>query len=55
MEDVTAGRELHQRQSGVRSELAVPLIVKNKVIGVIDLQSEYSRLSLRMSISGCWS
>src|ERR1700694_5285879 len=25
----------------VRSELAVPLIVKNKVIGVIDIQSEY--------------
>jgi sigma-B regulation protein RsbU (phosphoserine phosphatase) len=27
--------------SHVRSELAVPLIVKNKVIGVIDIQSEY--------------
>jgi sigma-B regulation protein RsbU (phosphoserine phosphatase) len=25
----------------VRSELAVPLIVKNKVIGVVDIQSEY--------------
>src|ERR1700737_2466321 len=30
-----------EENPGVRSELAVPLIVKNKVIGVIDIQSEY--------------
>ena len=34
------GGELHRREPDVKSELAVPLIVKNRVIGVIDLQSE---------------
>ena len=39
---------------GVRSELAVPLIVKNKVIGVIDIQSETPPFS-PPSTSACWS
>ena len=30
----------------MRSELAVPLIVKNRVIGVIDIQSEQPELLL---------
>ena len=39
----------------VRSELAVPLIVKNRVIGVIDIQSEAGRLLPAKSTSACWS
>ncbi len=40
VEDVTLLENYINANSNVRSELAVPLIVKNKVIGVLDLQSE---------------
>jgi len=40
VEDVTLLENYINANSAVRSELAVPLIVKNKVIGVLDLQSE---------------
>jgi sigma-B regulation protein RsbU (phosphoserine phosphatase) len=40
VEDVTQLENYINANSAVRSELAVPLIVKNKVIGVLDLQSE---------------
>ncbi|MFL6299400.1 MAG: GAF domain-containing protein [Terriglobales bacterium] len=50
--DVSADQNYIKGVEGVRSELAVPLIVKNKVIGVIDLEApqpgyfteEHSRL-----------
>jgi len=38
--DVTRAENYINVNPGVRSELAVPLIVKNRVIGVIDIQSE---------------
>jgi phosphoserine phosphatase RsbU/P len=38
--DVTKTDNYINANPGVRSELAVPLIVKNRVIGVIDIQSE---------------
>jgi sigma-B regulation protein RsbU (phosphoserine phosphatase) len=38
--DVTKAENYINVHPGVRSELAVPLIVKNHVIGVIDIQSE---------------
>ena len=40
VEDVSKLDNYINANSAVRSELAVPLIVKNKVIGVLDLQSE---------------
>ena len=40
VEDVTQVENYINANDAVRSELAVPLIVKNKVIGVLDLQSE---------------
>ena len=40
VDDVTKLENYINANSAVRSELAVPLIVKNKVIGVLDLQSE---------------
>jgi sigma-B regulation protein RsbU (phosphoserine phosphatase) len=40
VEDVTQIDNYINANPSVRSELAVPLIVKNKVIGVLDLQSE---------------
>jgi sigma-B regulation protein RsbU (phosphoserine phosphatase) len=40
VEDVSAIDNYINANPSVRSELAVPLIVKNRVIGVIDLQSE---------------
>ena len=40
IEDVTKLENYINANPAVRSELAVPLIVKNKVIGVLDLQSE---------------
>ncbi len=40
VEDVTQLENYINANPAVRSELAVPLIVKNKVIGVLDLQSE---------------
>ena len=40
IEDVTATDNYIDANPNVRSELAVPLVVKNKVIGVLDLQSE---------------
>jgi sigma-B regulation protein RsbU (phosphoserine phosphatase) len=40
VEDVTKIENYINANDAVRSELAVPLIVKNKVIGVLDLQSE---------------
>ena len=40
VEDVTKIDNYINANSNVRSELAVPLIVKNRVIGVLDLQSE---------------
>ena len=40
IEDVTKLDNYINANPSVRSELAVPLIVKNKVIGVLDLQSE---------------
>jgi phosphoserine phosphatase RsbU/P len=40
VEDVTKLDNYINANPNVRSELAVPLIVKNKVIGVLDLQSE---------------
>ena len=40
VEDVTKLENYINANSNVRSELAVPLIVKNKVIGVLDLQAE---------------
>jgi phosphoserine phosphatase RsbU/P len=40
IEDVTTFPNYIDANPNVRSELAVPLIVKNKVVGVIDLQSE---------------
>ena len=41
VEDVTKIDNYINANPAVRSELAVPLIVKNKVIGVLDLQSEH--------------
>jgi sigma-B regulation protein RsbU (phosphoserine phosphatase) len=41
IEDVTKAENYINAHPHVLSELAVPLIVKNKVIGVIDIQSEY--------------
>jgi sigma-B regulation protein RsbU (phosphoserine phosphatase) len=38
--DVSQAENYINANPGVRSELAVPLIVKNRVIGVIDIQSE---------------
>lgn len=38
--DVSLVANYINANAGVRSELAVPLIIKNKVIGVLDLQSE---------------
>ncbi len=40
VEDVQVVENYINANDAVRSELAVPLIVKNKVIGVLDLQSE---------------
>jgi sigma-B regulation protein RsbU (phosphoserine phosphatase) len=40
IEDVTQSEHYIEANPNVRSELAVPLIVKNKVIGVLDLESE---------------
>ena len=40
VEDVTAVKNYVNANPAVRSELAVPLITKNKVIGVIDIESE---------------
>jgi phosphoserine phosphatase RsbU/P len=40
VEDVTQSEHYVEANPIVRSELAVPLIVKNKVIGVLDLESE---------------
>ena len=40
IEDVTTTENYIDANPNVRSELAVPLVVKNKVIGVLDLQSE---------------
>jgi len=40
IEDVSKVENYIDANPNVRSELAVPLIVKNKVIGVLDLQSE---------------
>ncbi len=40
IDDVTTFPQYIDANPNVRSELAVPLIVKNKVIGVLDLQSE---------------
>jgi len=40
VEDVTLHENYIDANPAVRSELAVPLVVKNKVIGVLDLQSE---------------
>jgi phosphoserine phosphatase RsbU/P len=40
VEDVTTTGNYIDANPAVRAELAVPLIIKNKVIGVLDLQSE---------------
>ncbi len=40
IEDVSTAENYIDANPNVRSELAVPLIVKNRVIGVIDIQSE---------------
>jgi sigma-B regulation protein RsbU (phosphoserine phosphatase) len=40
VDDVTKTENYIDANPNVRSELAVPLVVKNKVIGVLDLQSE---------------
>ncbi len=40
VEDVAQSENYIDANPNVRSELAVPLIIKNKVIGVIDIQSE---------------
>ena len=40
VEDVTKVENYINANPAVRSELAVPLVVKNKVIGVLDIQSE---------------
>ncbi len=40
IEDVTQREHYIDANPNVRSELAVPLIVKNKVIGVLDIESE---------------
>lgn len=40
VEDVTKAEHYIDVNPNVRSELAVPLIVKNKVIGVLDIESE---------------
>ncbi len=40
IEDVTQTENYIDANPNVRAELAVPLIIKNKVIGVLDLQSE---------------
>jgi phosphoserine phosphatase RsbU/P len=40
VEDVTVSDNYIDANPNVRSELAVPLVVKNKVIGVLDIQSE---------------
>ena len=42
VEDVSKDEHYIAANPNVRSELAVPLIVKNKVIGVLDLESETS-------------
>ena len=40
IDDVTVAENYIQQAPHAQSELAVPLIVKNKVIGIIDIQSE---------------
>jgi phosphoserine phosphatase RsbU/P len=40
VEDVSSHENYINANPNVRSELAVPLIIKNKVIGVLDIQSE---------------
>ena len=45
--DVAADSNYIKGVEGVRSELAVPLIVKNKVIGVIDLEAPQADRSRR--------
>jgi phosphoserine phosphatase RsbU/P len=40
IQDVTNSENYIDANPNVRSELAVPLIIKNKVIGVLDIQSE---------------
>ncbi len=40
VEDVTQHENYIDANPNVRAELAVPLVIKNKVIGVLDLQSE---------------
>jgi len=40
IDDVSTSENYIDANPNVRSELAVPLVVKNKVIGVVDLQSE---------------
>jgi sigma-B regulation protein RsbU (phosphoserine phosphatase) len=42
VEDVSQSEHYISANPNVRSELAVPLIVKNRVIGVLDLESELS-------------
>ena len=41
--DVTADSRYIEQVAGVRSELAVPLIVKNRVIGVIDIEARQAQ------------
>jgi sigma-B regulation protein RsbU (phosphoserine phosphatase) len=41
LNDVTTSEVYVQANPGVRSELAVPLIVKNRLIGVMDIESEH--------------
>jgi sigma-B regulation protein RsbU (phosphoserine phosphatase) len=41
IQDVTQEENYINANPDVQSELAVPLIVKNRVIGVVDIQSEY--------------
>jgi len=41
VEDVTLAENYIKQAPHAQSELAVPLIVKNKVIGIIDIQSEH--------------
>jgi sigma-B regulation protein RsbU (phosphoserine phosphatase) len=42
VQDVTQADNYIDANPNVRSELAVPLIVKNRVVGVVDLQSEHA-------------
>jgi phosphoserine phosphatase RsbU/P len=49
IEDVTKTENYIDANPNVRSELAVPLIIKNKVIGVLDIQSEL--VASRMAIA----